>query len=134
MSSGGGPLFFAGANFEHSVDAELLLLPGAADHVFLGLQTEEAPVALSINGTRNTVVFGALLAFWNASQQSPAQAVATRPQPAPAGDFDFTYRVYGLAVPIADSELELFIDSEYALPAGPGFRAAVAVVNSGEGR
>ena len=133
VSSGGGPLFFAGANFEHAVEAELLLLPGATDHILLGLQTEEAPVALSLNATRNAVVFGALLAFWNASQVSPAQAFASRPTPAPAGSFDFAYRLYGLAVPIADSELELFVDSAYALPAGPGFQAAVAVLNSGEG-
>ena len=133
VSSGGGPLFFAGANFEHAVEAELLLLPGATDHIILGLQTEEAPVALSLNGTRNAVIFGARLAFWNASQVSPAQAFASRPAPAPAGTFDFAYRLYGLSVPIADSELELFVDSAYTLPAGPGFQAAVAVLNSGEG-
>ena len=47
--------------------------------MIVGLQTEEAPIAIQLNGTKNAVVWGALLPFWNASAVSPAQVVAFRP-------------------------------------------------------
>jgi len=131
VSAAAGPLFLAGANLEHSTEAEVLLVPGAGDHVLLGLQTEEAPVALALNGTSNAVVFGALAAFWNASQAAPAAVVATRPRPAPRGRFDVAYRLYGVAVPAAASDAALVADSRWSIPAGAGFAGAAAVLNAG---
>jgi hypothetical protein len=131
VSAGGGPLFLAGVNLEHSTEVEVLLVPGAADHVFLGLQTEEAPIALALNGTANAVVFGALAAFWNASQRAPAAVVATRPRPAPRGRFDVAYRLYGVTVPAAASDDALVADSLWSIPAAAGFDGASAVLNSG---
>lgn len=131
ISGGAGPLFLAGVNYEHSVEGELLLVAGATNHVVLGLQTEEAPVALSVNGTINAVAFGVLGAFWNASQRVPAAVDAVRPRPAAAGVFDVLYRLYGVAVPIANSDAALVIDSLWAIPAGSGFEGAAVVLNSG---
>ena len=68
-----GPMWHIGTNLEHSSVLEVGLEAGSANHMFVGLQTEEAPIALYINGTKNAVVWGALLAFWNASQSSSAQ-------------------------------------------------------------
>ena len=131
VSGGKGPLFLAGVNFEHSVDAELVLVAGATNHVILGLQTEEAPVALSLNGTVNAVVFGTLGAFWNASQRVPAAVLAVRPDPIGKGAFDMAYRLYGVSVPAAESDAALVIDTKWVVPGGEGFQGAVGVFNSG---
>lgn len=64
-----------GSNLEHANSLELSLEPGSTNHMFVGLQTEEAPIALYLNTTQNTVVWGALLAFWNASQVSEVRSV-----------------------------------------------------------
>ena len=64
-----------GSNLEHANSLELSLEPGSTNHMFVGLQTEEAPIALYINATQNTVVWGALLAFWNASQISEVRSI-----------------------------------------------------------
>jgi len=131
ISGGQGPLFLAGVNFEHAVEGELLLAAGATNHIVLGLQTEEAPIALSLNGTLNAVVFGALGAWWNVSERVPAAVAAVRPRPAAAGAFDVAYRLFGVAVPIAAGDGALVIDSKWSIPAGSGFQGAAAVINSG---
>ena len=105
-----GPMWHIGCNLEHSSALELGLVPGSANQMFVGLQTEEAPVAIEFNGTKNSVVWGALLAFWNASQTSAAQVVAFRPDPVSGGGVDLSYRLYGLGVPISASEKALVVD------------------------
>ena len=131
VSSGRGPLFLAGANLEHSTEAEVLLVPGSVNHVILGLQTEEAPVALSLNSSLNAVVFGTLGAFWNSSERIPSAVFATRPRPAPLGHADLSYRLSGVVVPIADSDSFLVVDSASGpIPAGAGFEYATAIYNA----
>jgi hypothetical protein len=140
LISSPGPFFWVGVNFEHSVGYEVSLLQGSTNQLFLGLQTEESLIALHLNGTHNAVVLGALLAFWNASQHSPAQVVAQRAQPLVASSvFDLSYRVFSLAVPIAASEAALLIDTgsgsrSYDIPVQGQFAAAVAVLNPGAAR
>lgn len=152
-----GPMWQIGVNLEHSSTLEVGLVTGSVNHMIVGLQTEEAPVALSLNSTKNTVVWGAvrslvhhsrvraeahnmkswltkacsslqLLPFWNASQTSLAPAVAFRPNPS---DSDLSYRLYGLGVPVSASDSALLIDSgQYELAAaGQGFSMATAVLN-----
>ena len=70
-----------GANLEHSAELEVGLVPGSVNHMIVGLQTEETPIALSLNGTKNAVIWGGLLAFWNASQVSPSPVVSTQATP-----------------------------------------------------
>ena len=127
----------------------------SVNHMIVGLQTEEAPVAIQLNGTKNTVIWGALLAFWNATAVSTSQVsllephlfkitqllmilldrgqvVAFRPNPAASGGgVDLSYRLYGLGVPVSASEKALLVDKgRYELPAaGKGFSMALAVLN-----
>ena len=126
----------------------------SVNHMIVGLQTEEAPVAIQLNGTKNTVIWGALLAFWNATAVSTSQVslleapslitqllmilldrgqvVAFRPNPvASGGGVDLSYRLYGLGVPVSASEKALLVDKgRYELPAaGKGFSMALAVLN-----
>jgi hypothetical protein len=127
-----GPMWHIGVNLEHSSVLEVGLEAGSANHMFVGLQTEEAPIALNLNSTKNSVVWGALMAFWNASESSPAQVVAFRPSPVSGKDLDASYRLYGLGVPISKSEKALLIDSgryELSTATGKGFSMAVAVLN-----
>ena len=123
-----GPMWHIGVNIEHAATLELGLEAGATNHMFVGVQTEEAPVAMQINATKNVVVWGALLAFWNASQSSPAPVVATRV----AARSTLDYRIYGLSIPVSASDEALLIDVgqyEIAAAAGAGFTMATAVLN-----
>ena len=135
-----GPLFWLGVNFEHATGAELLFVQGATNQVVLGLQTEEAPIALVLNQTLNVVVFNVLGAFWNASQTSPAQAVAQRDpsRVVRPGDADLAYRVHNLGVPIDASEDALFIDVDaYDVPlagARGAYALGAALLNIGDGK
>jgi glucan 1,3-beta-glucosidase len=122
-----GPMWWCGINLEHSIDLELAFLPGAVNHMVIGFQSEEAEIALALNATKNTVVWGSLNGFWNTSVSSPAPVVAVRLDPAGA---DLAYRLYGLNVPVAKSEKALFVDEgRYELPATNGFSSATAVLN-----
>jgi hypothetical protein len=140
-----GPLFWAGLNLEHSIGVELEVAQGSRSVLLAGLQTEEARVALVLNGTRNAVVWGSLNAFWDASATSPEAALAERAGSggggggggggAPGG-VDCSYRAYGLSVPISASQTNLFVDAGaqgagggYVLPATELFASATAILN-----
>jgi len=144
-----GPFFWVGANLEHSTEVELDLVTGSGGLVLVGFQTEESWVALVLNSTRNTVVYGALAAFWNSSVTSPTQALAVRglgPGGALSspgkridggGGLDLSYRLFGLSVPISTSEMNFFVDEgvspggvgSYTIPTSALFAQSAAILN-----
>ena len=106
-----GPFFWVGSNFEHALVAELGLMPGAANHIFFGVEAEESERALTLNGTHNVVVYNGLFAFWNVSiGQLPAQAVAQRAAGEGPLPYDLAYRLVGMGVPLPASEQALLLD------------------------
>lgn len=129
-ASDAGPLFWVGANLEHAIDGELLLLPGASNVVVVTLETEESDIGLSINETSNTVIFGALHAFWNASERVTAEIVLAQ-RAGVSSSFDLTYRIIGFGVPLPASEAALALDVS---PDGRGFAVPLNSLPTGFAR